>query len=260
MSRRKKKEEEHDNSERWLLSYADFITLLMIFFVVMYAMSRMDQGESTKVKRSISAEFGAIFDDNGGEKPVDMGDETASEQPLVQANPQTGKNQEGATLSEGEKQEQVKEMLDEYIAENSLSDDITTSIETRGLVVSFNGSMFFESGEAEIKTEQIPSLVEVAKLLNQPFLQQSYIRVEGYTDNVPMKNEEYDSNWDLSVMRASNVAKAIIDQSGIGPTNVSAVGYGEYRPTGDNNTSEGRAQNRRVDILLLNSEFNDTEI
>ena len=84
--------------------------------------------------------------------------------------------------------------------------------------------------------------------------------MEGYTDNVPMKNEEYDSNWDLSVMRASNVAKAIIDQSGIDPTKVSAVGYGEYRPTGDNNTSEGRAQNRRVDILLLNSEFNDTEI
>ena len=76
MSRRKKKEEEHDNSERWLLSYADFITLLMIFFVVMYAMSRMDQGESTKLKHSISAEFGAIFDDNGGEKPVDMGVET----------------------------------------------------------------------------------------------------------------------------------------------------------------------------------------
>ena len=163
MSRRKKKEEEHDNSERWLLSYADFITLLMIFFVVMYAMSRMDQGKSTELKHSISAEFGAIFDDNGGEKPVDMGVETASEQPLVQANPQTGENEEGATLSEGEKQEQVKEMLDEYIAENSLSDDITTSIETRGLVVSFNGSMFFESGEAEIKTEQITSLVEVAK-------------------------------------------------------------------------------------------------
>ena len=75
--------------------------------------------------------------------------------------------------------------------------NIATSIRTRGLVVSFNGSMFFESGEAEIKTEQVPSIVEVAKLLNQPFLQQSYIRVEGYTDNVPMKNEEYDSNWDL---------------------------------------------------------------
>ena len=178
----------------------------------------------------------------------------------MQENSQTGENEEGATLSEFEKEEQVKELLDEYIAENSLSDDITTSIETRGLVVSFNGSMFFESGEAEIKSEQIPSLVEVAKLLNQPFLQQSYIRVEGYTDNVPMKNEEYDSNWDLSVMRASNVAKAIIDQSGIDPTKVSAVGYGEYRPTGDNKTSEGRAQNRRVDILILNSEFNDTEI
>jgi chemotaxis protein MotB len=260
MSRRKKKEEEHDNSERWLLSYADFITLLMIFFVVMYAMSRMDQGDSTKLKQSISAEFGAIFDDNGGEKPVELGGEMSSEEHAVQGDSQTGENEEGATLSEFEKEEQVKELIDEYIAENSLSDDITTSIETRGLVVSFNGSMFFESGEAEIKSEQIPSLVEVAKLLNQPFLQQSYIRVEGYTDNVPMKNEKYDSNWDLSVMRASNVAKAIIDQSGIDPTKVSAVGYGEYRPTGDNKTAEGRAQNRRVDILILNSEFNDTEI
>ncbi|CZR02713.1 membrane motb of proton-channel complex mota/motb [Trichococcus palustris] len=259
MSRRKKKEEEHDNSERWLLSYADFITLLMIFFVIMYAMSRMDQGDSIKLKHSISAEFGAIFDGNGGENPVDIGVETSPGQYAVQADPQTGESEEGATLSEGEKQEQVKEQLDAYIAENSLSDDITTSIGTRGLVVSFNGSMFFESGEAEIKTEQISSLVEVAKVLNQPFLEDSYIRVEGYTDNVPMNNEEFDSNWDLSVLRASNVAKAIISQSGIDPTKVSAVGYGEYRPKGDNNTAEGRTQNRRVDILILNSEFNDTE-
>ncbi len=259
MSRRKKKEEEHDNSERWLLSYADFITLLMIFFVIMYAMNRMDQGDSIELKDSISAEFGGILKGTDGENPVDMGVETSSEQYTVQTDPLTAEIGEDGILSEGEKQAQVKEQLDEYIAENSLSDEITTSIETRGLVVSFNGSMFFESGEAEIKTEQIPSLVEVAKLLNQPFLEDSYIRVEGYTDNVPMNNEEFDSNWDLSVLRASNVAKAIISQSGINPAKVSAVGYGEYRPKGDNNTSEGRSQNRRVDILILNSEFNDTE-
>jgi chemotaxis protein MotB len=259
MSRRKKKEEEHDNNERWLLSYADFITLLMIFFIIMYAMSRMDQGESTELKRSISAEFGAILEVSGGDNPIDTGADASSEQNAVQDVSQAEKNQAGEPLTEGEKQEQVKEQLDAYIAENTLSDDITTSIETRGLVISFNGSMFFESGEAEIKSDQLPSLVAVAKVLNQPFLEQSYIRVEGYTDNVPMKNDKFDSNWDLSVMRASNVAKAIISQSGIDPTKVSAVGYGEYRPTGDNNTSEGRAQNRRVDILILDSEFNDTE-
>lgn len=245
MSRRNKKhEEEPENHERWLLSYADFITLLMIFFIIMYSMSEMDKSKYNELASVFSMEMGG-----GGTGILEGGSESDDVE-----------NSKGSIeLTEEEQQEVVKETIDAYIDTSELNDSVTTSIEERGLVLSFNDALFFDSGNAEIKENQQNKFVDIGKLLNQPALKNSFIRVEGYTDSVPVSNPKYKSNWDLSVLRASNVAQIIIKDSGINPNRISVVGYGEYRPKSDNTTNEGRIENRRVDILILNSEFNNTE-
>lgn len=245
MSRRNKKhEEEPENHERWLLSYADFITLLMIFFIIMYSMSEMDKSKYNELASAFSVEMGG-----GGTGILKGGNGTTDTETSVA----------DKVVTEEQKQEEVKESIDAYIDTSELNDSVTTSIEERGLVLSFNDALFFDSGNAEIKVDQIKKFADIGELLNQPALKDSFIRVEGYTDSVPVSNPQYKSNWDLSALRASNVAQIIIKDSGIDPKRISVVGYGEYRPKADNQTKEGRLENRRVDILILNSEYNDTE-
>lgn len=241
MHKRKKheEEEEHQNHERWLLSYADFITLLMIFFIIMYAMSTLDQKKYEKLTTALNQA---------------MGDGTAIAD--------TGSNMGGETgngLSEDAKLKKVKENLDKYLKENNLSASVSTTIEKRGLVLSFKDSLFFDSGKAEIRPEQIDKIITISKIINQSIISDSYIRIEGHTDSVPMHNEIFKSNWDLSVMRASNVAQILIDKAGVKPERLSATGYGEYRPKVDNSTAEGKSTNRRVDIIIMNSQFNEVE-
>lgn len=245
MSRRNKKhEEEPENHERWLLSYADFITLLMIFFIILYSMSEMDKSKYNQLASVFSIEMGG-----GGTGVLEGGSKSADSETSVAED----------EVTEEQKQEEVKKNIDAYIDTSELNGSVTTSIEERGLVLSFNDALFFDSGNAEIKEGQTEKFADIGKLLNQPTLKDSFIRVEGYTDSVPVSNPQYKSNWDLSALRASNVAQIIIKDSGIDPKRVSVVGYGEYRPKADNKTKEGRLENRRVDILILNSEYNDTE-
>lgn len=241
MHKRKKheEEEEHQNHERWLLSYADFITLLMIFFIIMYAMSTLDQKKYEKLTTALNQAMG------DGSAIADTGSNMGGEI--------------GNGLSEDAKLKKVKENLDKYLKENNLSASVSTTIEKRGLVLSFKDSLFFDSGKAEIRPEQIDKLITISKIINQSIISDSYIRIEGHTDSVPMHNEIFKSNWDLSVMRASNVAQILIDKAGINPERLSATGYGEYRPKVDNSTAEGKSTNRRVDIIIMNSQFNEVE-
>lgn len=236
MSRRRGHEEEHENSERWLLSYADFITLLMIFFVVMYAMSSMDAATSQQVKESISSHFSGWGGGDGilpGISPAEM--------------------------TETDQQAYVKDEVDDYLEQTGLADQVTTTLDDRGLTISFQESLFFESGKADLDAEQVQQLIEIGWMINQDYLKSSYIRVEGYTDNLAMKNFAIKSNWDLSALRASQVTQVLVENAGIDPSRVSIVGYGEYRPKADNATPEGRKENRCVDILILHSNYNGSE-
>ncbi|WP_270941692.1 flagellar motor protein MotB [Romboutsia lituseburensis] len=241
MHKRKKheEEEEHQNHERWLLSYADFITLLMIFFIIMYAMSTLDQKKYEKLTTALNQAMG------DGSAIADTGSNMGGEI--------------GNGLSEDAKLKKVKENLDKYLKENNLSASVSTTIEKRGLVLSFKDSLFFDSGKAEVRSEQIDKLITISKIINQSIISDSYIRIEGHTDSVPMHNEMFKSNWDLSVMRASNVAQILINKAGVNPERLSATGYGEYRPKVDNTTAEGKSTNRRVDIIIMNSQFNEVE-
>lgn len=232
-------EEEHENHERWLLSYADFITLLMIFFIIMYAMSNLNKAKYEKLTTALNQAMG------DGSAIADTGSKMGGEI--------------GNGLSEDEKLKKLKENLDKYLKDNNLSDSVSTTIEKRGLVVSFKDSLFFDSGKAEVRPEQVDKLIKISKIINQAIVSDNYIRVEGYTDSVPVHNQAYKSNWDLSVMRASNVAQILINKADIKPERVSAIGYGEYRPKSDNSTENGKSINRRVDILIMNSKYNEVE-
>lgn len=240
---KKKKKAKAENSERWLVSYSDFMTLLMVFFVVLYSMSNVNQ----KKYQQLSTSMGSVF--SGGETALGLGgdsgtssDNTGELKPLVQ--------------TEDEKLQGVEEQVNDVLTELGLEDSVFTSIEERGLVIRFNDSIFFDSAKAEIKDEMKVKLISVSKVLNKI---DNYIRVEGHTDNIPIKDNYFNSNWQLSSVRASNVVELLINYDEISPSRLSAVGYGEYRPVSDNDTQEGRAKNRRVDILILNNKFDGTE-
>lgn len=151
---------------------------------------------------------------------------------------------------------QVKSKVDKLVNDLELKGSITTSIQEKGLVITFNDTVLFNSGEANIKDDWKTKLISISKVLNGI---DNYIRVEGHTDNVDIKTPYFNSNWQLSSIRAANVAEFLINDGNINPARLSAIGYGENRPVKSNDTEEGRTANRRVDILILNSKFNTSE-
>ena len=161
-----------------------------------------------------------------------------------------------AAQAETEKLADIKKKVDELVNNSELKGSVSTSIQERGLLISFNDSVFFNSGEANIKSDWQTKLVSISKVLNGI---DNYIRVEGHTDNVAINTNYFHSNWQLSSVRASNVVEFLITQGNVRPERLSSVGYGEYRPIKTNDTEEGKSSNRRVDILILNNKFNNSE-
>ena len=237
MSRKKQKKHEEEAGEAWLLPYSDLMTLLLAVFIVLFAVSQVDVEKA----KAMSEEFGES-----------MMTESYS---LSKANmQQQGDNVK--TVSEAEEMKELKEGLDAKLQRENLSASVTTSIDNRGLVISLNNAIFFDPGSAEIKKEHEKTLLEISEMLT---VMDNYIRVEGHTDNVPMSSNLYPSNWDLSAARASNVVRLFYNSTKASPERLIAVGYGEYRPISDNSTEEGRAKNRRIDIILLSDKYDDLE-
>lgn len=241
---KKRKHEEHPNHERWLLSYSDFMTLLMILFVVLFAMSNVDKAKFKQLSDSLRVSMG------GGKTMIAKEDGvpiTVDTKPIE--NDLTEK-------AEQAKMEDLKRQVDKYLEKNGMKADVSTQVDERGLVVSLNDTLFFDTGRAEVKPESQKKLIEIGKILNQL---NNYMRVEGHTDNVPIKNDQFSSNWQLSCARASNVTELLINSANIPPQKLSAVGYGEYRPIADNSTEDGKAKNRRVNIIIVSSKFDKIE-
>ncbi|MDF2882160.1 MAG: motB [Clostridiaceae bacterium] len=237
----KRKSGKAGNTERWLLTYVDLITLLMIFFVVMYAMSNVNATKYTQLSNSLKVAMG------GGKSIIGTSDSASiadSTKPVDTA------------IVEQDKLENVKQQLDKYLKDNNMSNVASSKVEERGLVVSLNDTLFFDSAQATIRPESQKKLIEIGKILNQLG---NYIRIEGHTDNVPIHNSNFGSNWELSAIRATNVTELLISEAGIAPEKLSSVGYGQYRPIADNLTEAGKAKNRRVDIIIMNTKFNQIE-
>lgn len=241
--RRIKKEK--DNTERWMLSYLDFITLLMIFFLMMYAISTVDTAKSEALANSLKIGFNSGSSDN----VIATSDNSNEPSPIL--------NEDGTTNSiEEEKLVDVKKKVDELVNNSELKGSVTTSIQERGLLISFNDSVFFNSGQADIKLDWKSKLISISKVLNGI---DNYIRVEGHTDNVAINTNYFHSNWQLSSVRAANVVEFLITQGNVSPGRLSSVGYGEYRPIKSNDNEDGKSANRRVNIVILNTKFNTSE-
>jgi chemotaxis protein MotB len=236
----RKSKQAPENHERWLVSYADFVTLLFAFFVVMFATSRVD----AKRMRQIS-EFYNAFLEKDAEKVQQLLDNLAEEnEPQPPLSPPEARRV--LTMAE---LTPIKAQIEKRLASLLNADRIALSLTPRGLIISLRESGFFAPGQDSFLPGTADLLTEVgaviAELPNQP------VRMEGHTDNTPIRTARFPSNWELSTGRAIAVLDLMVDRFDIDPRRVSVAGYGELRPIADNGTPEGRSKNRRVDIAIL---------
>lgn len=234
---RRKKNEEHI-SESWLVPYADILTLLLALFIVLFASSNVDQEKMDRM----SQVFSQIFD--GGTGFLD-------EQAVIEQT-RLGNNftkEQKAYIEEQEALKEIQGQVDNFIAVNELENTFATSMTDNGLLITIRDSILFDPGKADIKAEYLPIAEELSQILEMD--PPRYIVITGHTDNVPHNGVVFNSNWDLSVMRAVNLLEIIVEGNpNLDPRYFSAKGYGEYNPIASNETAEGRAQNRRVEVLI----------
>jgi chemotaxis protein MotB len=250
---RKKKAAEHVNNERWLVSYGDFITLLFALFVVLFASSQVDKRKTMAVAQAIQVAFQqlGVFSSGRGQASLDqvrlLANANANPQPSTSSDPNL---MHGAMYRKGEL-EGIKAALGQALAPEIGLHEVHLRMTRDGLVVSLQEIGFFDSGSAVMKPDAIPVLSKIAGVL-APAHQN--VRVEGHTDNVPIHNSQYASNWQLSTARATEVLDLLITRFDISPERLSAAGYAEYHPIASNATPQGRALNRRVDIVVLRTD------
>ena len=246
---RKKPVEEHENVERWLVSYADFITLLFAFFVVMYAISSLNEGKYRVMSDSL---LSAFRQSPTSDKLIQMQSKNAeilqgTGMPIGQSvqHPQ-GNTPEGQKAAERMKAV-AKNVLD---AMHPLSQDgkVRVTRSPRGVTVEISASLLFHSGDAVLQGQSAQALTAVAQVLSSV---DNPIQVEGHSDNIPINSPAYPSNWELSSARAGSVVR-LFAELGVPTARMVAIGYADNQPLDTNATPEGRARNRRVNILILN--------
>jgi chemotaxis protein MotB len=244
---RKRKPKPHANHERWLVSYADFITLMFAFFVVMYATSKADVKKQAQMADSIDSAFRTLglFQQNPTKNGA-AGLAHNKDGPIVPMNIVMGDELMAPPAIKADLtklQEKLSGMLSNQIAEHVVS----MRIGRDGLVISLREAGFYDSGAAVVHAASLPILNKMAGVLvSSPF----DLRIEGHTDNVPIHTEQFDSNWELSTTRATRLARVFITD-GFAPYRLSASGYAEFHPVAPNDNAEDRGKNRRVDIIVL---------
>jgi chemotaxis protein MotB len=254
MSRRRKPHAPVSH-ERWLVSYADFVTLLFAFFVVLYSTSRGDNKKVVQMSAAIHGAFQELgaFPPGGPASirhvvgsPADAVEPSKPpEQPAV---PPASNNNEAGAGSEGADVDQLKRDLEEALGDQIKRHEIEMHVTPEGLVVSLHEVGFFDSGASELLQDGQAPLGRIAHILSAKGFQ---VRVEGHTDNVPIHTAHFKSNWELSTARATEVVALLVERYGFDPMQVSAAGYSQYRPIASNETEEARKINRRVDLVVV---------
>ena len=244
---RKKPPEEHENLERWLVSYADFMTLLFATFVVLYALAQSDVNSFKGIEEALRKAFSQnIFDNQenimDGQNSILDGQQGAMNPLMLEYMSQK---------YEQSSYEEIKENIDKL-----KQDGINAEIDEKGLVIRFSEhAMQFESGTAELTQKSKETLAIVANIIKQKF-SIHYIQVEGHTDSNPVSNKaKYPSNWELSSARACSVVRFLIYNSGFNPKLFNATGFADTVPVASNSTPQNRAKNRRVEIVILKNKF-----
>jgi chemotaxis protein MotB len=247
MARKKGKiHHEEEAGEAWLLPYSDLMTLLLAVFIVLFAVSQVDEQKAVMMSDEFS---GTMMTESYTQQRID-----AKNQAMAENGGDSDSAGEGDEIKE---LEELKARLDAKLKEENMLDHVETYIDKRGLVISMHNAIIFDSGKAEIKREFENAMLEIAEIINST---NNYIRIEGHTDNIPMNSDIYPSNWELSSARAISVVRLFVDKTKASPDKILAVGYGEYRPVSDNGTEVGRAKNRRIDIIILNEESKSMEV
>jgi chemotaxis protein MotB len=224
--------------ERWLVSYADFITLLFAFFVVLFASAYRDSQEIKKVSEAIHTGFDELGSYAKGH---------ASHGPLLQARNKAASEENISTASVVDFAE-LQRQLQAAIGQEIKNHEVEMRMTPEGFVISLREMGFFNSGQAKLLPGSGQKVQKIATVLLQHGLQ---IRVEGHSDDQPIHNAQFASNWELSTARAMAVLLLLVDDSGFDPTKISVAGYAQYRPIADNSTPDGRKMNRRVDLVVV---------
>ena len=249
MRRRKSLHDDLHNKERWLISYADFITLLFAFFVVMYSVSSVNEGKYKVLSETFSGVFNAP---QRSLQPVTVGDQPVSapaqgsEEVIPPVVAETPINPD---VSEQARAEALRAMADRLAMEfDDLINQGVVSLERNDEWIELNlpNSMLFSSGDAEPHYDSFKVIEKIANVLRD---RDNAIKVEGFTDNQPIRTNRFPSNWELSTARAAAVARMLM-MEGVEPERLAAVGYGQYQPLARNDTEEGRRRNRRVVLLI----------
>lgn len=222
------------NHERWVISYADFVTLLFAFFVVLFATSNADVAKARAVSEAVKDAF--------SEKPA--------------AGTQAAKTELGKAQPPKEDLSATEALLRKQLHEEIRKGEIELRMESRGLVISFKQAGIFDSGEATVKPQALPAMGKLANAMEQISNQ---VRLEGHTDNQPIYNDHFKNNWELSSARSIAFLKIITEQFHMPMDRLAVSGYADVVPIADNSTDEGRARNRRVDVVILSASAASSE-
>jgi len=277
---RRKMLEDVNNHDRWMVSYADFITLLFAFFVVMYSVSSVNEGKYKSLTHSLGTAFSNKDNQEKALDPVQIETPFNAVQPVLLDTPAVTFKQipldnpavtfkpalldNQTTVEVEERRELSEEILKERRQLNQVSDQLEETLESfiddklvsvkrndYWIELEMNSELLFLSGEAALSKKAQPALEKIAEVINAL---PNAINVEGHTDNIPIDTLKFPSNWDLSSARATSVVQEFVKE-GINPTRLSAIGYGEFHPIGDNTVEEGRFKNRRVTLVLMSQAF-----
>jgi len=240
---------EKESGERWLVTYADLMNLLLILFILLYSMSVMDAKKFSQLSSSLSSALGtsssSSFIDGQGTNNSLMDLDTSAPASVI------------PSKAEDQQMNAVMQKLEGVIAQGNLKGKVDVTMEDRGVVISINEQVLFKSGSAEMEPGSKTTIEDLGSVLLS--IPGNQIRVEGYTDNDPIQTSQFPSNWELSAVRATNVLRVLVDKVGVDPSIISAVGYGEYRPKVPNTTEESKATNRRVNIVIVKNMYDTAE-
>jgi chemotaxis protein MotB len=262
MARRGKKHEEHVNNERWLITYADLITLLLVFFIIMYAMSKVDSQKYAVLAQVLNLQFqkaDSVLDKGkgvSGQMTPKQGDADSKDKDFTQHNQNVQKEEHDKSKPEdSEKVKKEKELQDllkqiqTYIKDQNLQAQVSASDTDRGVAITLNDLFLFDLGKADLKAASSPVLQKLASLF--PTLN-SKVSIEGHTDNLPLATgSPFKDNWGLSFARSLSVLRYFSDTAGLDNNKFIATAYADTMPKVNNDSDENRAKNRRVEIIVL---------
>jgi len=267
---RRRRPHRHGNHERWLVSYADFITLLFAFFVVLYASAQVDQRKVGRLALAIQVAFQelGVFPSSTTKVPLDIQEPMpfAAAQAIENAkrNAELGRVSSPPldTLTAASQEANLTALqaeLQQALHREIEAKAVALHRESEGLVISLREFGFFDSGSAALRPSALPALDRIASILA---VRTCRLRIEGHTDNVPIHTAQMASNWELSTARSTELVRLLIVRYRFSPDRLSAAGYAEYHPIAGNDTPQGRAQNRRVDVVILSEHIvrSDTSV